>query len=47
MYRNPSGNVENYHELLEQKILDLYQDGPCDILAMGDTNIDYLKKVRW
>ena len=40
VYRPPAGNVEKFNELLEQKVLDVMGGGPCDILILGDVNID-------
>ena len=43
-YRSPSGNIENFIDVLEQKVLDFYIEGQCDILILGDINVDLLKR---
>ena len=44
LYCHPSGNVECFLDLLEQKVVDIYSKGTCDILIMGDVNINLLDK---
>ena len=44
-YRPPSGNLEFFTDILEQKILDFYTEGQCDKLILGDINVDFLKKT--
>ena len=39
-YRPPSGSVDCFLDLLEQKIIDIYTLGVADILIMGDANIN-------
>ena len=40
-YRPPSGNIDNFLEYLEMKIIEIYDEGVSDILILGDINIDY------
>ncbi len=43
VYHPPSGNVENFCEIFEQKCLDIQSSMNCDLLVMGDINIDTKK----
>ena len=44
VYRPPNGNVENFLQVLESKYLDIQAEGVADVLIMGDTNINTLKR---
>ena len=44
IYHPPEGNVKNFLEITENKILDIQSEGPADILIMGDTNLNTLKR---
>ncbi len=41
LYRPPSGSVENFLNLLENKIMDIYSDENADVLILGDMNINW------
>ena len=43
IYRPPDGNVQNLIDLFENNIIDISSEGPCDILVLGDINIDVMK----
>ena len=45
LYRPPSGNIQNFLDLLELRILDIYTMGISDVLIFGDVNIN-LKDLR-
>ena len=45
IYRPPTGNVENFLELIELYVLQFVDDGPCDIVILGDMNLD-IKQLR-
>ena len=40
IYRPPMGNVVHFLEMLELYVMKLVDTGPCDIVIMGDMNID-------
>ncbi len=42
VYRPPSGNLEHFIDLLENRVLDIEGEGYADVLVMGDTNINIL-----
>ena len=44
VYRPPEGNVQNFLKILENKILDIQGEGQADVLIMGDTNLNTLKR---
>ena len=41
IYRPPEGNIENFIDIIENKIIDIYDQGIADILLLGDLNIDF------
>ena len=42
IYRPPDGNLEAATNIIENKLLDIYNDSPGDIVLMGDLNVDLL-----
>ena len=44
VYRPPDGNIQGFLELLESKVLDIYNEGISDIIILGDCNIDLAKR---
>ena len=40
IYWSPAGNIEIFLDLLESKLLDIYENGIADVLLLGDVNID-------
>ena len=42
LYRPSDGNIENALMLIANKLVDIYESGACDMLLLGEINIDYL-----
>ncbi len=42
VYRPPSGDLDNFTYVMEQKMLDIYKEGIADIILLGDFNVDWL-----
>ncbi len=42
IYRPPSGDTDIALSLLGSKITDIYSEGTCDVIIMGDLNINLL-----
>ncbi len=40
LYRPPTGNIDNFLELLETRVMDIYALGTTDIVILGDVNIN-------
>ena len=40
IYRPPSGSIENFLGLLENKVMDIYSEVLADIVIFGDININ-------
>ena len=43
VYRPPSGNIENALDIIESHVLTIRSEGLCDIVLLGDYNIDTMK----
>ena len=43
VYRPPSGNLEAALDIIESHVLTIRSEGLCDIVILGDYNIDVLK----
>ncbi len=43
VYRPPDGNVDNALDIIEANVLTVRSEGSCDIVLLGDYNIDVLK----
>ena len=46
LYRPQSGNVDNFVDVLEKRILDIRGEGEAGVLIMGDTNINTMPRNR-
>ena len=43
VYRSPSGNLEAALEFLEDQVLEIKSKGTCDLVLLGDYNVNSLK----
>ncbi len=41
VYRPPEGNIDNFLNVLENKILDIYELVIADIIILGDINVTF------
>ena len=41
MYLPPDGNINNFLDLIDNKLTDIYETGYPDVVIMGDVNIDF------